>query len=611
MEQPELTADYDPLPPSLEDVLGPPLISGPLLGTVVQRGGDGWRESLADAASPGAVLAMLAVLLGGGGIWLLRLRPRRRALSHINPGQTPVALPAAVVLRRKAHEVRTIQKVPEVKQAPEVKTVQGLETPPASSAQAAHARWVVGYPLLRHVDHWQPGEDETGLWHAWRRPRPVPLTVQAQRIVKTPMEAETTLEIDAHSPALAEGWPSEDTPVVEEHAATIPLSWEGLQEELDRTLGPGQCVLMIEAGVGIPYLWVSDAARIDTLLAGLETQFGGTPPPLVLLLKVQLLLQQAADPRAASASAYLTQARSTIAAGQAMGPDALEPEWAALALRLDLLALRQQGNASRLLGLRQLAARCAGLAEQPLPVLRTGLDILFYCASQQQGETALQRYTDAERLCLRMQDDAALQDEGLRLQAETLLRRAACERGGQRGVALDRAQRVADEAHARAPGGARALSVAEVALASARDSEGAEAEKALDHALWHAFIAGTEPQLYAAALQVRLAVQATYGGTGADATADDAVLRLSQELAGFPHLAATTFVDLAQVQLRHHRYAQCCTLCADAAQQGSITPALLRTWAEGSHRWAAQAADAEERAAWQRNARARQFAAQH
>ena len=295
--------------------------------------------------------------------------------------------------------------------------------------------------------------------------------------------------------------------------------------------------------------------------------------------------------------------------GEACATEETKPRWQARLIELDLALAARLGGASRLIALRDMAARHATAIERgDGAVLRAWIEVLLYEAQQQTGDVAAP-LADAAAAAGRLRSVAGMADEGEYLLARVLHRRAHTERGDTRLRALAEAQRLLDALFARSPSARFAMAVAEVALEHGRAGPAEAAKQAFSHALTHAFIAGCDPRRQAASLHCRLAIQLAYEALPDMGPQGSVALDLARKLERQPLPPVATIEGMTQAFVRHGEYARACRLCARAWLAGTRFRTLSALWQQAGATWRNCLASAQDQADWQENDAQRRLAA--
>ncbi len=357
----------------------------------------------------------------------------------------------------------------------------------------------------------------------------------------------------------------------------------------------------------------------------------GQALPAELLVELESMLLEVRDDEGTKATWLLTQvlamrmahvARSELDAlyhvstslvrhGTERASHEVRACWQARLMELDLALAARQSGASRLLALRNMAARhAAAIDTGDSPVLRAWIEVLLYWADCQLGDSALARFTEAAAMAKRLSDTPRKSDEGQRLLADVLRRRAGVEHGGVRARTLAEAQRLLDELFARTPTARIALAVAEIALERGRHAPSHAAGEAFSHALTHAFLAGSDPRWHAASLRLRLSIQLAYEALPDMPVQGSVALDLARKLDRLPAPPGEALGGMALAFIRQGEHGRACRLCAEAWHAGTRAPNLLETWQQASVQWARNLTSPSSRSDWHDNERLRRVATQ-
>ena len=425
-----------------------------------------------------------------------------------------------------------------------------------------------------------------------------------------PIISEEPLPVSDHAEAPDASPAADETPAEPEVPPSLPVLLETI---LAQALSEGQ--VFVDMRDGLPVMVIADEGALSAdVLAKLESALLETRDPegtqaTWLLTQVLALRMAHVDKREVDA---LHQAATTLALH---GSDRCGEEtracWRARLIELDLARAARQSGASRLLALRNMAARHADAIEAgDGPVLRAWIETLLHWAQHQLGDSALAKFNDAAALAERLRGTPGMADEGQLVLGDVLLRRAQVEHGGVRARTLAEAQHLFDELFARAPSGRAALAVAEAALERGKHAQRHAAGEAFSHALAHAFLAGSDPRWQAASLRVRLAIQLAYESLPGMPVQGNVALELAQKLDRLPAPPVDAIEGMVQAFVRHEAYDRACRLCAEAWHAGARTPTLLETWRLASVQWAGNLTSPRSRSDWQNNERQRRVANQ-
>lgn len=504
-------------------------------------------------------------------------------------------------------------------------------SPQSEAAVAARPMWTLAGTQMSLRVRWAATQGEQMIWDDWMSSASVDMGEGCQlQYQDAPAVAATVAAPDAiHAPTAATcapppPLPQDAVPTVSAAKASAPAAAERgaavapaeplpfarrVQALLDDTAGAGLLRVHVVEGSEVPQLELLvpslPAAAASALFSGINRM---SVPELARWLQVQVILASRFNVQGHKPERIYEHAvELTLPPARTGSPS--DADWQAVRIQLHLAWLQQQGRASRMHGLSRMRHAVAELDQRDsLPVQLAWLQVLQWWGSQQQGDAGLQRFDEAEAVCVRLAGHPQMVQESQRLLAETLLLRARQEVGGIREASLRRAETLAAQVYALSDTAAAALTVAGVALARAELAEPAQALPLLEQALAHAFLAGREPALEAASLQTRLAIQLAYEALGNVPAPQQVAQDLADRLQGTALLAAETWRRIVDVHLRREQFQLACQMAAKAASQHRLRPDLIALWERASAAWKAQGLRDEARTAWQENVRARQAA---
>ena len=398
-----------------------------------------------------------------------------------------------------------------------------------------------------------------------------------------------------------------------EPAEVRPISLLENIEHIAYAIDPANPAFFIERRENFPTLIFQDTRAINlaTLIA-LEQALSNVSPKdsaLSAWLRTQLSLLQIESAPKAQLQPLYTQLSALIQQQADQASTRCQPYWQARSIELDLAVAKRQTGAARLLRLRQMQAVLTAVLERnDAPVLRAWISVLTYWATCQLGQGALEKYTEAEAFCVRLQDIAGESDNAQLLRAKVLAQRAGVEACSTRIKNLNAAQAILENLFERVPSGEIALAIAHTALVRGGDAQQPEQAKQIySHALMHAFLAESDPRWRSESLQLRLAIQLAYEKVPGSSIHDPIALTLVQTLESVPTPPAETMRRMAQTYLRNGEFARACELCDEAARVYPATDLLLETWQEATRQWAASLNHPEQHHIWQAAERKRRL----
>jgi len=404
-------------------------------------------------------------------------------------------------------------------------------------------------------------------------------------------------------------------PAVEVVEDLAPPSLLDQLEQMATAAGDGLPAFLIEHDGYLPTIASANQAPLPvSVLESLETvirQAVGQHEHTATWLFVQILLMRIVQADRADIESLHAQALTLAQQGRASANALEKSHWQARLIDIDLAKVAQQKGATRLLGLRNMQARYAPDIQLGAgAVLQAWVGVLLFWAQCQRGDSALDKYTEAELVCQRLQDIPDHAGDAQRLLAKVLVHRAEVEQGGTRVKHLDTAQALLDELFAHTPTAKIAMAVATTALARGKALPPEQAKQTYSHALMHAFLAEGDPRWRADSLQCRLAIQLSYEALPEVPIQGHVALDLTSRLEALPTPPPETLHRMAQAYLRNAEFDRACQLCEQAWRNSAAAETLLTTWQEASKQWAASLPQPNNHAPWQESERKRRIASQ-